>query len=71
MSLFNIKESSLFCVVLRLYGPCLYTFVELFLRGIDLSYGPHIHRATQTQKNFRRMSLLRVEVEPTIPVSDL
>jgi hypothetical protein len=71
MALLNIQEVTLLNVVFRLYRPCLYIFCRIFFTG-DCPVLRSLHpRTTQTQKNFRHMSLLRVEVEPTIPVFDL
>jgi len=70
-ALFNKQEVSLLNVVFRLYGPYFYIFCRILFTGnCPVLMSLHL-RTTQTQTNFRHMSLLRVEVEPTIPVFDL
>jgi hypothetical protein len=71
MVLLNIQEVSLLNMVFRLYGPCLYIFYRILFTGDCPVLRPLLPRTTQTQKNFRHMSLFRVEVEPMIPVFDL
>ena len=71
VALLNIQEVSLLNVVFRLYGPCLYIFCRFFFTGACPVLRSLHPRTTQTLKNFRHMSLLRVEIEITFPVFDL
>ena len=71
MALLYIQEVSLLYMVFRLYGPCLYIFSRILFTEDCLVLRSLHPSLTQTQTNFRHMSLLRVEVEPTIPVFDL